>query len=246
MKRKLLIAGGVVVLGGDPRREPALRAEAGRARRSMSRRRAGRELTQSVKSSGQIQPRIKVNISAHVIGKIEKLYVVEGRRDRRRSAVPRARARGVPRGARQRARPARDGEDRPAAGDRLRRRRGRPAGARRAARDAGDLLGRGARGGAAAADLRRPLGRAGARGGHAGPGDARQGGGRPAQDDDLRAALRPGDRPERRGRRGGGLGHDEQPGLGHRHDRRPLGDPRRDRRRRDRGRAPRDTVSAWS
>ena len=37
-----------------------------------------RELTQSVKSSGQIQPRIKVNISAHVIGKIEKLFAVEG------------------------------------------------------------------------------------------------------------------------------------------------------------------------
>jgi len=39
---------------------------------------ARQELTQSVKSSGQIQPRVKVNISAHVIGKIDRLYVVEG------------------------------------------------------------------------------------------------------------------------------------------------------------------------
>jgi HlyD family secretion protein len=37
-----------------------------------------RAITQTVKASGQIQPRIKVNISSHVIGKIEKLYVVEG------------------------------------------------------------------------------------------------------------------------------------------------------------------------
>ncbi|MEO8277393.1 MAG: efflux RND transporter periplasmic adaptor subunit [Thermoanaerobaculia bacterium] len=35
-------------------------------------------LTQSVEASGQIQPRIKVNISAHVVGKIDRLYVAEG------------------------------------------------------------------------------------------------------------------------------------------------------------------------
>lgn len=39
---------------------------------------ARRDLTQIVKASGEIDPRIKVNISAHVIGKIEKLYVEEG------------------------------------------------------------------------------------------------------------------------------------------------------------------------
>lgn len=37
-------------------------------------------LGQIVKASGEIDPRIKVNISAHVVGKIEKLYVEEGDR----------------------------------------------------------------------------------------------------------------------------------------------------------------------
>ncbi|MDQ1347835.1 MAG: Efflux transporter periplasmic adaptor subunit [Acidobacteriota bacterium] len=77
MKRNLLIAGGVLVLvaifvggllSGREKSGEKVYVEA-----------AGRQsLTQSVKSSGQIQPRIKVNISAHVIGKIEKLHVVEG------------------------------------------------------------------------------------------------------------------------------------------------------------------------
>lgn len=37
-----------------------------------------RGITHTVTASGQIHPRIKVNISAHVIGKIEKLYVRDG------------------------------------------------------------------------------------------------------------------------------------------------------------------------
>lgn len=37
-----------------------------------------RSLTQVVKTSGSIDPRVKVNISAHVVGKIQKLYVEEG------------------------------------------------------------------------------------------------------------------------------------------------------------------------
>lgn len=37
-----------------------------------------REISQVVKASGAIDPRVKVNISAHVVGKIEKLYVDEG------------------------------------------------------------------------------------------------------------------------------------------------------------------------
>lgn len=37
-----------------------------------------RDVAQVVKSSGELEPRVKVNISAHVIGKIEKLYVEEG------------------------------------------------------------------------------------------------------------------------------------------------------------------------
>jgi HlyD family secretion protein len=37
-----------------------------------------RDISRIVKASGEINPRTKVNISAHVIGKIEKLYVKEG------------------------------------------------------------------------------------------------------------------------------------------------------------------------
>jgi HlyD family secretion protein len=39
---------------------------------------AQRDIGRLVKASGEIDPRIKVNISAHVIGKIERLYVEEG------------------------------------------------------------------------------------------------------------------------------------------------------------------------
>jgi HlyD family secretion protein len=39
-----------------------------------------RDLSQIVKASGELEPRVKVNISAHVIGKISKLYVEEGDR----------------------------------------------------------------------------------------------------------------------------------------------------------------------
>lgn len=37
-----------------------------------------RDVSQIVKASGELQPRIQVNISAHVIGKIQKLFVEEG------------------------------------------------------------------------------------------------------------------------------------------------------------------------
>jgi RND family efflux transporter MFP subunit len=36
------------------------------------------DITRVVKASGQIDPKIKVNISSHVVGKIERLYVQEG------------------------------------------------------------------------------------------------------------------------------------------------------------------------
>lgn len=39
---------------------------------------ARRDVSQIVKASGGLEPRIKVNISAHVIGKIDKLWVQEG------------------------------------------------------------------------------------------------------------------------------------------------------------------------
>jgi HlyD family secretion protein len=37
-----------------------------------------RDLSQVVKASGQLEPRVKVDISAHVVGKIEKMFVEEG------------------------------------------------------------------------------------------------------------------------------------------------------------------------
>jgi len=37
-----------------------------------------RDITRVVKASGEIDPRVKVNISTHVVGRIEKLYVEEG------------------------------------------------------------------------------------------------------------------------------------------------------------------------
>src|SRR5258708_12609123 len=39
---------------------------------------ARRDIQQVVKATGEINPRIKVNISAHVVAKIEKLFVGEG------------------------------------------------------------------------------------------------------------------------------------------------------------------------
>src|SRR5258708_34896531 len=39
---------------------------------------AHRDIQQVVKATGEINPRIKVNISAHVVAKIEKLFVGEG------------------------------------------------------------------------------------------------------------------------------------------------------------------------
>ncbi len=41
---------------------------------------AQRDVSQVVKASGGLEPRVKVNISAHVIGKIDKLWVQEGDR----------------------------------------------------------------------------------------------------------------------------------------------------------------------
>jgi HlyD family secretion protein len=41
---------------------------------------ARRDVSQVVKASGGLEPRVKVNISAHVIGKIDKLWVQEGDR----------------------------------------------------------------------------------------------------------------------------------------------------------------------
>ncbi len=79
MKRILMIAAGVLVLGG-------VLAASFRAGGSQKGARiyaeavARRDLQQVVKATGEINPRVKVNISAHVVAKIERLFVNEGDR----------------------------------------------------------------------------------------------------------------------------------------------------------------------
>jgi HlyD family secretion protein len=79
LKKGLGIALGVLVLGaivfasvkaGRGDKGALVYAEAARAR----------DIAQIVKATGSIDPKEKVNISAHVVGKIEKLFVQEGDR----------------------------------------------------------------------------------------------------------------------------------------------------------------------
>jgi HlyD family secretion protein len=77
LKKILIVAGGLLLLGGIL----LASMKAGAARkgaRVYAEAAARRDLQQVVKATGEINPRIKVNISAHVIAKIEKLYVQEG------------------------------------------------------------------------------------------------------------------------------------------------------------------------
>ena len=77
MKKIVWIIAGVVVLlvivllsarsGGSRNKARIYEEEAQR-----------RSITEIVKASGEINPLVKVNISAHVIGKIERIYVKEG------------------------------------------------------------------------------------------------------------------------------------------------------------------------
>jgi HlyD family secretion protein len=75
-KRAAIIAGAIVVVaviivasirGGGPKGEKVYTEPV-----------AKRKLEAVVTAPGQIDPKVKVNISAHIVGKIEKLYFVEG------------------------------------------------------------------------------------------------------------------------------------------------------------------------
>ncbi|MCP3956746.1 MAG: efflux RND transporter periplasmic adaptor subunit [bacterium] len=78
MKKALLVTVVLLALAGmvtasifkDKRSERGVKVYAEEAGR--------RDITQVVKAGGQIDPRIKVNLSAHVIAKIERMYVEEG------------------------------------------------------------------------------------------------------------------------------------------------------------------------
>jgi HlyD family secretion protein len=79
LKKALLIAAGVLVLAAivigsirAGKREKGVKVYAEEAKR--------RDIAQVIKASGAIDPKEKVNISAHVVGKIEKLFVQEGDR----------------------------------------------------------------------------------------------------------------------------------------------------------------------
>ena len=79
MKKVLIVAGVVLVLAAvvfasmrGSRGEKGKKVYAEEAKR--------RDISRLVKASGEVDPREKVNISAHVIGKIERLYVEEGDR----------------------------------------------------------------------------------------------------------------------------------------------------------------------
>jgi len=77
VKRALIIVGGLLVLGGIL----AASMKAGSAKKGVrvyAEAAARRDIQQVVKATGEINPRIKVNISAHVVAKIEKLFVNEG------------------------------------------------------------------------------------------------------------------------------------------------------------------------
>jgi len=77
LKKILAIAAGVVLLGAIV----VLSIKAGgrdKGTRIYAERPLRQRISRVVKASGQIDPRIKVNLSAHVIGKIARLFVREG------------------------------------------------------------------------------------------------------------------------------------------------------------------------
>lgn len=77
MRKKLLVAAVVVVLGmvlwaslRGGGRDQGVEVDVEKAER--------RPISRLVKASGVVDPRVKVNLSAHVVGKIERLFVEEG------------------------------------------------------------------------------------------------------------------------------------------------------------------------
>jgi HlyD family secretion protein len=77
LKRILIILAGLAVLGAVL--IASIRAGGGKKGVQVYAEAVARgDLQQVVKATGEINPRVKVNISAHVVAKIEKLYVSEG------------------------------------------------------------------------------------------------------------------------------------------------------------------------
>jgi HlyD family secretion protein len=79
MKKLIIAALVVIVLGGIV--FASLKAGGGdKGTKVYAEPAARHDIGQVVKASGEIDPRVKVNISAHVVGKITRLYVREGER----------------------------------------------------------------------------------------------------------------------------------------------------------------------
>jgi HlyD family secretion protein len=79
VKKGLLIAVGVLVLAGIV--FVSIRASKGdKGAKVYAEAAKPQDISQVIKASGAIDPKEKVNISAHVVGKIEKLFVQEGDR----------------------------------------------------------------------------------------------------------------------------------------------------------------------
>jgi HlyD family secretion protein len=79
VRRALLIALGVLLLGGII--FASLKAGGSKTGEKVYTEAAVRRpITQLVKASGEVNPRVKVNISAHVVARVDKLFVKEGDR----------------------------------------------------------------------------------------------------------------------------------------------------------------------
>ena len=76
MKRWLMIGGAAVVLAAII--IASVRSSGPKGEKVYTEKAAAKTIESVVTAPGQIDPKVKVNISAHIVGKIEKLYFKEG------------------------------------------------------------------------------------------------------------------------------------------------------------------------
>lgn len=78
MKRVLLTIGVLLAIGGILAASVVRRNGEGRGVEVRAEKVVQRAITHVVKATGQVDPRVKVNVSAHVVARIEKLHAREG------------------------------------------------------------------------------------------------------------------------------------------------------------------------
>ncbi|HEX9406895.1 MAG TPA: efflux RND transporter periplasmic adaptor subunit, partial [Thermoanaerobaculia bacterium] len=76
MKRSLIIAGAIILLGIIV--FASVRASGTKAEKVYAEPVRPRKIEAVVTAPGEVDPKVKVNISAHIVGKIEKLYFRDG------------------------------------------------------------------------------------------------------------------------------------------------------------------------